>query len=205
MDTNDQKFTSLRFVKELFHHFSMGYHLSIDDGELWADLTACEGQYRELFNSLGYSLCQGQAGVYYFEPDKERVSVNRVSKKFTLFMAVLYDFLADQGKDPVSAIIEDHFLVKDLPHLKVDQYRQIMEKVNIKQDSDLINVLNRLQKYGFLELRDNYLIMFKKSVFRFTSLFAEFVEPLKSDTPEENSKAGESKEDNSKEEESNDA
>ena len=24
MDTTDQNFTSLRFVKELFHHFSMG-------------------------------------------------------------------------------------------------------------------------------------------------------------------------------------
>lgn len=185
MNTNDQEATDLRFVKELFHHFSMGYHLSIDDGELWAELTACEGRYRELFDSLGYSLCQGQSGVYYFEPDKERVTVNTVSKKFTLFMAVLYDFLADQGKDPVSAIIEDHFLVKDLPHLRVDQYRQIMEKVNIKNESDLINVLNRLQKYGFLELRDNYLIMFKKSVSRFTSLFAEFNEPLKSEYPVE--------------------
>ncbi len=185
MNTNDQEITSLRFVKELFHHFSSGYHLSIDDGELWADLTGREGQYRDLFNSLGYSLCEGHGGIYYFEPNKERVSVNRVSKKFTLFMAVLYDFLADQGKDPVSAIIEDHYLVKDLPHLKVDQYRQIMEKVNIKDESDLIKVLNRLQKYGFLELRDNYLIMFKKSVLRFTSLFAEFVEPLKSEYPVE--------------------
>ncbi|MDA3787848.1 MAG: hypothetical protein PF503_05085 [Desulfobacula sp.] len=181
MYTNDQEFTSLRFIKELFHHFSMGYHLSIDDGELWAELNACEDQYRDLFNSLGYPLCNGSTGVYYFEPGKERVSVNTVSKKFTLFMAVLYDSLADQGKDPVSAITEDHFLVKDLPHLKVDQYRQIMEKVNIKHESDLIKVLNRLQKYGFLELRDNYLIMFKKSVSRFTELFAEFVEPLKSE------------------------
>ncbi len=187
MDKNDQELTSLRFVKELFHHFSSGYHLSIDDGELWADLTACEVRYRELFDSLGYCLCQGQAGVYYFEPDKERVSVNTVSKKFTLFMAVLYDYLADQGKDPVSAITEDHFLVKDLPHLRVDQYRQIMEKVNVKNESDLINVLNRLQKYGFLDLRDNYLILFKKSVSRFTALFAEFVEPLKSEYPEEES------------------
>ncbi len=185
MNTNDPVFTSLGFIKELFHHFSMGYHLSIDDGELWADLTAWEASYRDLFDSLGYSLCQGHGGIYYFEPDKERVSVNRVSKKFTLFMAVLYDSLADQGKDPVSAITEDHFLVKDLPHLKVDQYRQIMEKVNIKQESDLIKVLNRLQKYGFLELRDNYLIMFKKSVSRFTALFAEFVEPLKSEYPVE--------------------
>jgi len=185
MDPNNQAFAELRFMKELFHHFSMGYYLCIDDGELYAELTANEPRYRDLFESLGYSLCEGIAGVYYFESEKERVSVNTMSKKFTLFMAVLYDFLADQGKDPVSAIIEDHFLVKDLPHLKVEQYKNIMEKVNVRKESDLIKILYRLQKYGFLDLRDNYLIYFKKSVSRFTLLFAEFVEPLKSGNPGE--------------------
>jgi len=179
MYTNNQELGDLKFVKELFQHFSMGYHLCIDDGPLYAELTAREVQYRDLFDSLGYSLCSGTTGVYYFEPEKERISVNTMSKKFTLFMAVLYDFLADQGKDPVSGIFEDGFLVKDLPHLKVEHYKNIMEKVNIRQESDLIKILHRLQKYGFLDLKDNYLIYFKKSASRFTSLFAEFSEPLK--------------------------
>jgi hypothetical protein len=181
MVSDNQAFSELRFIKELFHHFSMGYHLCIDDGELYAELTTNEPRYRDLFESLGYHLCEGIAGVYYFESEKDRVSVNTMSKKFTLFMAVLYDFLADQGKDPVSAIIEDHFLVKDLPHLKVEQYKNIMEKINVTKESDLIKILYRLQKYGFLDLRDNYLIYFKKSVSRFTVLFAQFVEPLKSE------------------------
>lgn len=179
MEPVSQENRDLRFTKELFHHFSMGYHLCIDDGDLYGEFMANESRYRELFESLGYQLCDGATGVYYFEPEKERVSVNTMSKKFTLFMAVLYDFLADQGKDPVSAIIEDPYPVKDLPHLKVEQYRRIMEKVNIRKEADLIKVINRLQKYGFLELRDAYLIYFKKSVSRFTTLFAEFNEPLK--------------------------
>ncbi len=179
MYPNNQEVADLCFIKELFHHFSMGYHLSIDDGELYTELMVNEPQYRDLFNSLGYHLCDGTTGVYYFEPEKERITVNPMSKKFTLFMAVLYDSLADQGKDPVSTIIEDSYLVKDLPHLKVEQYRSIMEKINITKESDLIKIINRLQKYGFLEFKDNYLIYFKKSVSRFTTLFAEFNEPLK--------------------------
>jgi len=191
MYNNDPDFASLRKIKELFHHFSMGFHLCIDDGELYRELTENEVQYRSLFTCLGYNLSQGTQGVYYFEPDKERTSVNRVSKKFTLFMAILYDFLADQGKDPVSAITEEYFQVKDLPHLHQDQYRKILEKVNITQESDILKILQRLQKYGFLELRDNYLILFKKSVSRFTNLFAEFKEPLKTHTSEAGENNGE--------------
>ncbi|OQY49863.1 MAG: hypothetical protein B6230_07345 [Desulfobacteraceae bacterium 4572_89] len=182
MYSKDPESVSLGKIKELFHHFSMGFHLCIDDGELYRELTENEVQYRSLFNSLGYNLSQGTQGVYYFEPDKERTSVNRLSKKFTLFMAILYDFLADQGKDPISAITEEYFQVKDLPHLKQDQYRKILEKVNITRESDLLKLVQRLQKYGFLEFRDNYLILFKKSVSRFTTLFAEFKEPLKTHT-----------------------
>ena len=33
-------------------------------------------------------------------------------------MAILYDFLADQGKDPVCAIIEQHFVVPELTPFK---------------------------------------------------------------------------------------
>ena len=170
-----------RFTKELFHHFSMGYHLCIDDGELFIELAANEPHYRALFNSLGFTLCDGVSGVYYFEPDREKPGINIVSKKFTLFMAILYDYLADSGKDPVSAIIEERFVVEELPHLSVDQYKKILEKVGIFEASDLLRTLQQLQKYGFLELKDNFFIMFKKSVSRFTTLFAGVVEPPKTE------------------------
>lgn len=181
MVENDTLQTQPRFTKELFHHFSMGYHLCIDDGELFNELTANEAHYRALFSSLGYNLSRGSLGIYYFEPDREKPGVNIVSKKFTIFMAILYDYLADQGKDPVSAIVEERFIVKELPHLRVDQYRKILEKVSIVEDIDLLRTLQQLQKYGFLDLKDNFLIMFKKSVSRFTTLFAEVVEPAKTE------------------------
>jgi hypothetical protein len=177
--------TRLRFTKELFHHFSMGYHLCIDDGELFNELTTNETHYRELFSSLGFQLSSGSSGIYYFEPDKEKTGVNHVSKKFTVFMAVLYDYLADLGKDPVSAVIEERFVVNELPHLRVDQYRKILEKAGIVEEADLLRTLMQLQKYGFLDLKDNFLIMFKKSASRFTALFAEIVELPKTESAEE--------------------
>ena len=174
-----------RFTKELFHHFSMGYHLCMDDGELYNEFINYETHYRELFNSLGYQLSKGSSGVYYFEPDKEKPGINIVSKKFTIFMAILYDHLADQGKDPVSMIMEERFVVKELPHLRIDQYKKILEKVNIIEESDVLRTLMQFEKYGFLELKDNFLIMFKKSVSRFTTLFSEVVEPTKTKSIEE--------------------
>lgn len=186
MPETDEIQAQPRFTRELFHHFSMGYHLCIDDGELFNALTANIDHFRSLFSSLGFQLCEGTSGIYYFEPDKEKAGINIVSKKFTVFMAILYDYLADQGKDPVTAIIEERFIVPELPHLRVDQYKKILEKVGINEGSDLLRTLLQLQKYGFLDLKDHFFILFKKSVARFTTLFAEVIEPLKTQGMEGN-------------------
>ncbi len=176
-DTPQTPQTQPRLTRELFHHFSMGYHLCIDDGDLFTELTTHETYYRWLFDTLGFHLCDGASGIYYFEPDRDKLGINRVSKKFTVFMAILYDFLADQGQDPVCAIIEQRFVVPELPHLRMDPYRKILEQVGINGDADLLRTVQQLHRYGFLELKDNYLIMFKRSVSRFTTLFAEVIEP----------------------------
>ena len=62
----------------------------------------------------------------------------------------------------------------------MDPYRKVLEQVGINEDADLLRTVQQLQKYGFLDMKDNYLIMFfKRSVLRFTALFAEVVEPSK--------------------------
>jgi hypothetical protein len=158
-------------LKDVFDKLSSGYHLCIEDGDAFKDISENTGYYRELFKLLGYKLSDGADGLYYFFPSDEKI--NEISKRLTAFMAVMYDWLADQGKEPVSSLTEQHFHFDQLPHLNIDQYRKIMAQLEINDSAALLKIVQSLQKYGFLMLADGALIKFRKPVKRFVSMFTE--------------------------------
>lgn len=158
-------------MKEVFARLSNGYHLCIEDGKYYEDMTSNEAYYRVLFDTLGYNLSDGADGIFYFLPSDERI--NEISKRFTAFMAVMYDWLADQGKEPITSLTEDHFYLNSLPHLTVDQYKRVMSQLDVTDEKGLSNIITGLQRHGFLLLVDGELIKFRKAVARFVAMFVD--------------------------------
>lgn len=161
-------------MDKVFGMLSTGYHLCIDDGAAYEELSENEKFYRKLFSLLGFNLCDGKDGIYYFLPSDDKV--NDVSKKYMVFMAIMYDYLSDQGKDPVSSMIEEHFYIDKLPHLSVDQYKKTMGQLDITDQQALAKIVQGLNRYGFLDLIDGSLIKFRKTVTRFVSIFSDIAD-----------------------------
>ncbi len=165
-------------MKDVFVKLSSGYHICIEDGDIYSSLTENADYYRGLFDLLGFRLSDGMDGNYYFLPTDEKI--NELSKRFTAFMAIMYDWLADKGKEPVTSLTEGHFYLNQLPHLTVEQYKRVMGQLDITDEKELLKIVNGLQKYGFLQLVDGNLIKFRKTVSRFVTMFmavAECEEP----------------------------
>lgn len=158
-------------MNEVFTKLSSGYHISIEDGEIYRSLTVNAAFYRELFDILGYRLSDGVDGIFYFLPVDDKI--NELSKRFTAFMAIMYDWLADEGKEPVTSLTEEHFSLDQLPHLTVEQYRKVMGQVDVTEEKELLKIVNGLQRHGFLLLVDGSLIKFRKTVSRFAAMFTE--------------------------------
>ncbi len=161
-------------MQEIFVKLSNGYHLCIEDGEIYKSLTKYPDYYRKLFELLGYRLSGGDDGTFYFLPTDNKI--NELSKRFTAFMAIMYDWLADQGKEPVTSLTEEHFYLSQLPHLSVEQYKRVMEQLNVTEEKELLKIVTGLQKHGFLLLIDGSLIKFRKTVVRFVNMFTEVAE-----------------------------
>ena len=158
-------------LKEVFAHLSRGYHICIEDGEMYQSLAKDQDYYRDLFNILGHHLSDGDDGTFYFLPTDKKI--NELSKRYTSFMAIMYDWLADQGKEPVTSLTEEHFYFSRLPHISVEQYRRVMEQLNVTEEKELFKIVTDLQKHGFLILIDGNLIKFRRTVIRFVDMFTE--------------------------------
>jgi len=159
---------------DIFGKLSSGYHICIEDGDIYKSLIENANYYKRLFEILGYKLSDASDGIYYFIPVDEKI--NELSKRFTAFMAIMYDWLADQGKEPVTSLTEEHFYLDQLPHLTIEQYKKVMSQLDITDEKDLLNIVNGLQRHGFINLVDGSLIKFRKTVSRFVAMFIEVAE-----------------------------
>jgi len=162
-------------MKKVFDQLSTGYHICIEDGEIYVDLTKNIDFYRELFSVMGFKLSAGSEGIFYFLPEDEK-KTNEMSKKFMLFVAIMYDWLADQGKEPVSSLTENHFYIDQLPHLSNEHYKKTMAELKVRDKQALDKIVHNLERYGFLYFIDGNMIKFRKTVSRFVTILSEVSE-----------------------------
>lgn len=186
-ETIDINPLNLKYIREIYVKLSKGYHFCIDDNKsensgIYAELINNLSYYNQLFTVLGYTLSDGTAGIYYFEPRKSGSALNKPGREMTLFLAILYDFIADEGHDPITAILEIRFYINKLPHLQLDHYKKTMRSIGVEDERGVMTIIRRFKKHGFLDVdTDTHSFMFKQSVARFTTLFAEYKEPDKDD------------------------
>nr|WP_319491692.1 hypothetical protein [uncultured Desulfobacter sp.] len=177
METINLNPLGLNHVSEIYQKLSRGYHFCIDDnrGEnnmVYGELVQNLDYYQTLFEMLGYQLSEGTHNIYYFAPLKGGSITNIIGREMTLFMAVLYDYLADNGKDPITAVFESPVIINTLPHLKIKQYKEIMQRIGVDNEKKIQSIIRRFARYGFLDIEDGS-IRFRQSIRRFTEIFKE--------------------------------
>jgi hypothetical protein len=157
-------------IDKVFEALFRGYHICIEDGEIYTDLTQHQAFYQRLFELLGFKLSNGEGGIFYFLPSDGKMT--EPSKKLIIFMAIMYDWLANQGKEPVSFLTESHFDFDKLPHLTIEEHKKTMAQLEINDQQALLRqVIQPLERYGFLRLIDNSVIKFRKPISRFVEIF----------------------------------
>lgn len=171
---NNENITFPPKMDKVFKLLSSGYHVCIEDGDTYSDLTKNEKFYRKMFGLMGFVLSDGTESIYYFKTSDEKI--NGLSKKFMVFMAIMYDWLADQGREPVSSLIESHFSIEQLPHLSVEQYKKTMAQIEVDSEAELQKIVHKLKDYGFLNVIGNSTIKFRKTVSRFVSIFKDIAD-----------------------------
>ena len=156
-------------IDKVFESLFRGYHICIDDGEIYNDLTENQSFYQKLFELLDFKLSNGEGGIFYFLPSDDKMT--EPSKKLITFMAIMYDWLANQGKEPVSFLTESHFDFDKLPHLTIEENKKTMAQLEVNDSQSLFKLVQQLERYGFLRLIDNSVIKFRKPVSRFVEIF----------------------------------
>lgn len=156
--------------KDVIDRLTRGYHLSIEDGEDYADVQGNVDAYRELFDAMSLRLSDGKDGIFYLLP-REGAGISEPSKRLVVFIAIFTEWLADQGKDTVYSLMNECFDVRDLPHLKEGEYRHKMDMLDMGTEEKMLRAIKNLETFGFLTLIDNELIRFRKPVSRFFFIF----------------------------------
>jgi hypothetical protein len=160
----------LPYLSELFHLLQTGKHLCHDDGDKYWALEGDKDKYTDCFAALGYELIEHTKGFFYFQQEGKANTEN--TKKMALFIFLLIEYLDKRENDLEEALMATRFSFDNLPHLKSERYRELMDEVNITDQAGLAAVGNTMQAYGFATIFGKQGFEFKTPVYRFFDLCA---------------------------------
>lgn len=140
METKDR-------LEAIFRDLSRGRHLSVYDGETYADLNTHADEYKTLFRRLGFELVQDARGYFYFHGSSRGVAGN--VQRLALFIYILIDWLADNGENITDAMAGRTFDIDKLPHLTSDRYRDYLKHVEVDSREGLVDIVRALDNFGF--------------------------------------------------------
>lgn len=140
-------YTILPSQKEVYESMVSGRHLCIEDGEPFSALSRNEEDYKALFTGLGMELVSDPRGFYYLEGSRIPANV----REALYFMAILFEHLDESGCDLEETVFGTTFFINDLPHLSLQRYAEVMDRVaGIKDADGLRSIITSLARYRFL-------------------------------------------------------
>jgi chromosome condensin MukBEF MukE localization factor len=135
-----------------FQSLSLGKHITIEDGEVWQLLNKSIPEYQEVFSALGFELVSDSRGFFYFHGSVRGLSDG--TEKLALFVYVLVDWLADNGKNVIESLFSTEYYVDALPHLTNDRYKGYMAQVSVTDQKELNSVIKKMNNLGFARITD---------------------------------------------------
>jgi hypothetical protein len=168
-DKNDP---GLPRLADIFDKLRLGWHLCSLDGELYWLLDGQRDAYTRLFEQLGFRLEKHQRDFYYFSDTR---NFTTTSQRMALFVFVLVESVADQGKPIEETLMTRVFRYDELPHLQSDRYRSVMKEAETGTEEELVALVRSLERFGFAERVDDASFRFRPPAYRFLDLCYEIL------------------------------
>jgi hypothetical protein len=135
---------------------------------MYLELRANFDAYRALFTALGFQMVEHARGFYYFRSDAE---LGKEALQFAVFFFILVEAWGDEGMDLEAAAFDPNgHLVTDLPHFSRESWRQCLREAEAGGETELLEIVGRLVRYGFAERLPEDRIRFRVPVWRFFDL-----------------------------------
>lgn len=142
-----------------FQSLSQGRHITIEDGEVWQLLNKSISEYQVVFSALGFELVSDSRGFFYFHGSSRGLSDG--TEKLALFIYVLVDWLADNGKNVIESLFGNEYDAGALPHLANDRYKGYMAQVSVSGQKELNDIIKKMNKLGFAKITDQEPMKFR--------------------------------------------
>lgn len=126
----------LTHLQDINRKLVSGYHISEQDLGLWQELDAQQQQYQLLFNQLGYNLVHDARGFFYIQVEDSTITMGKISRSFAVTLYSLVEYYANQGFDPLAALLEQDINLEVMQTL-IQQNKALFEQLEIFSGSDL--------------------------------------------------------------------
>lgn len=161
---------SLPNLAEIFDALRRGRHLCPEDGPLYHALRDNLEAYDDLFHQLGFRLEEHPRDFFYFR-GKDNLSPQ--ASRMALFVLILIESLADQGKPIVDSLMTETFAIDELPHLKGARFRAYLREANVVDEDGLRVIVRQLDRFGFCKRLTDNTFQFRAPAYRFFDLCLE--------------------------------
>lgn len=163
----------LPHLEEAFGALRRGKHLCAQSGPVFQSLLRNEEAFGALFTALGFRLVRHPRDFFYFH---DSANFTELAERMAVFLFILVEALADGGEPVADALLTRPFACKDLPHLRSERYRAYLREAGVETEEDLINVVRKLEQFGFARRLDADSFAFETPVYRFLDLCMELAE-----------------------------
>ena len=165
---------TLKHLRDVFQTLSKGYHLSNEDFGLYHELQDHEAVYEELFAALGYTLHVDRRGFCYMTPEDENLVMNVTTRKMALLLFLVVEYLADSGRDPLTAITRGSLDLPELTEGLVAKAPEMLKEAGMGTVDAVAKVFaTTFTRFGFAAVNGN-IIRFRPPVHRFLDVCIEF-------------------------------
>ncbi len=133
--------------RDIFEALISGRHMCLEDGELFTALRDNEDDYRALFGGLGLELIVDPRGFFFLNGTRTPANM----KDILFFMAILFEYMDEQGYSLEEVVFGSDFYFKDLPHLSHQRYAEVMERAaGVKTLEALRGIVTSMARYRFV-------------------------------------------------------
>lgn len=158
---------ALPHLAEIFNQLRRGRHLCPEDGDLYRALRQDGEAFRDCFHHLGFRLEAHPRDFFYFRGSD---GLSPQASRMALFVFILIESLADQGRPVVDTLMTETFAISELPHLKSARYRAYLQEAGGAGEDDLRAIIRQLDRFGFANRLTDDTFRFRTPAYRFFDL-----------------------------------
>ena len=173
---------ALPHLSEIFDALRRGRHLCAEDGGPYLALRENLQAYLDLFSHLGFRLEEHPRDFFYF---RGKDSLSQQASRMALFVLILIEALADQGRMIVDTLMTQTFSIADLPHLKAARFRSYLQEAGVTDEDGLRNIVRQLDRFGFCQRLTDNTFRFRAPAYRFFDLCMEVLKQQENSQAEE--------------------